>query len=91
MFGDLVNRAATDSLVCSGVVSALRSIHIKAVLTADWHFAGSLGGLRTGYSQHSAAINRSSVIPPWKQPAIAFMTGAHTPFPSSFILFLLLP
>ena len=50
MFGDLVNRAATDSFVCSGVVSALRSIHIKAVLTADWHFDGSLGGWRAGYS-----------------------------------------
>jgi hypothetical protein len=51
VFGDLVNRAATDSFVCSGVVSALSSIHIRAVFTADWHFAGSLGGLRAaGYS-----------------------------------------
>jgi hypothetical protein len=49
VFGELVNPAATDSFVCAGVVSALRSIHIRTVFTADWHFAGSLGGLRAGY------------------------------------------
>jgi hypothetical protein len=45
MFGDLVNPAATGSFMCSSVVSALRSIHIRGVFT-DWHFARSLGGLR---------------------------------------------
>ena len=50
VFGDLVNPAATDSFVCSGLVSALSSIHIRAVFAADWHFARNLAGLRAGYS-----------------------------------------
>src|SRR5262249_31094265 len=48
VFGDLVNPAVTDSFVCSGLVSALRSIHIRAVFTTDWHFARILAGLRAG-------------------------------------------
>ena len=50
VFGDLVNPAATDSFVCSGLVSALRSIHIRAVFAADWRFARNLAELRAGYS-----------------------------------------
>ena len=50
VFSDLVNPAMTDSFVWPGLVSALRSIHIRAVFAADWHFARNLAGLRAGYS-----------------------------------------
>ena len=41
-----VKPAATGSFVCLGLVSSLRSIRIRVVLTDDWHFARNLAGLR---------------------------------------------
>ena len=45
-----VKPAATGSFVCLGLVSSLRSIRIRVVLTDDWHFARNLAGLRAGDS-----------------------------------------